>query len=74
MVEGLKPTDDPAQSGVVPVKKHKTDASIQPFRQYRPLTGQPDDGTDPPCEFGLKDENPDGTPTLPEDGSRVWSY
>jgi prepilin-type N-terminal cleavage/methylation domain-containing protein len=60
------------ESGVVPVKKHKTDASIQPFRHYRPLTGQPDNGDD--CEFGLLDENPDGTPTLPADGSDPWTF
>jgi len=43
--------DGGLKSGVVPIKKSKTDASIQPFRHYRPLTGRPDDTTG--CEFGL---------------------
>jgi prepilin-type N-terminal cleavage/methylation domain-containing protein len=59
------------ESGVVPVKKHKTDASIQPFRHYRPLTGQPDDGLD--CEFGLLDEGT-SAPTLPADGADPWTF
>jgi hypothetical protein len=37
--------------GMEYVPKSKIDASIQPFRHYRPGTGQPDDGND--CEFGL---------------------
>jgi prepilin-type N-terminal cleavage/methylation domain-containing protein len=49
--------------GVEIVIPHKTDASIQPFRLYRPITGRPDDtvytGTNTHqtsgenCEFGL---------------------
>jgi len=47
------------------IQKHKTDASIQPFRHYRPLTGRPDANDDGEigdrdkinplgiCEFGL---------------------
>jgi prepilin-type processing-associated H-X9-DG protein len=38
--------------GMKRVPKSKIDASIQPFRHYRPGTGQPDDGND--CEFGLQ--------------------
>ena len=34
--------DGGVPTGIQPVMKHKTDASIQPFRHYRALTGTPD--------------------------------
>jgi len=48
-------------TGLIKTLPHKTDASIQPFRHYRPLTGRPDadeSSANPlgPCEFGLDRE------------------
>ena len=46
-------TNNGEKRGVVPVKKHKTDASIQPFRHYRPGTGRPDTAGKPAIETGI---------------------
>jgi prepilin-type N-terminal cleavage/methylation domain-containing protein len=64
------------RSGTVPIKKDKTDASIQPFRHYRPLTGQPDENDD--CEFGV-DIDPDDDPNVDDaddkvEGDAPWNY
>jgi len=74
--------------GAIPVKAHKTDASIQPFRHYRPITGQPDNGeydggrdwqlSGESCDFGLdidpEDDpnNVDGDDKVP--GDAPWRY
>jgi len=46
-------TNNGEKRGVAPVKKSKTDASIQPFRHYRPGTGRPDTAGKPASEIGL---------------------
>jgi prepilin-type N-terminal cleavage/methylation domain-containing protein len=64
-------------TSMVRVKKHKTDASIQPFRHYRPITGQPDDArSGEPCDFGLDIDDADGTdnPSGSHAEGDVWSY
>jgi prepilin-type N-terminal cleavage/methylation domain-containing protein len=62
--------------GVELVTPHKTDASIQPFRHYRPITGRPDDTvytgtnthqvTGENCEFGLDIDS--------YDEGDIWDY
>ena len=60
---------------MVPVKKHKTDASIQPFRHYRPITGRPDDQED--SDFGL-DIDPRDDPDVADADDQVegdiWQF
>jgi hypothetical protein len=57
------------------VPRHKTDASIQPFRHYRPITGRPDDDND--CDWGL-DVDPDDDPNVADGNDKIpgdiWDY
>jgi Tfp pilus assembly protein PilE len=50
--------------GMKRVPQSKIDASIQPFRHYRPGTGQPDDNED--CEFGLEVDS--------HGAGSIWEY
>jgi prepilin-type N-terminal cleavage/methylation domain-containing protein len=72
-------------TGMSPVKKHKTDASIQPFRHYRPITGRPDktiysgnswQDTDAWCIFGVDTQDASSTdsPSGAHDAGDIWSY